>query len=158
MDDQNVKDETQEEEASDTVSTDDPQTSDGATVLLSLIELIKTNIDSLEKLQIEIRKQREMFDDSFNNDPVFREHTEKVKEANKVKSSTRQQIMKQPSVMQLSSHIKNMRQEMKERQASLSDYLQEYQRLTGATEIESSSGEILMIINSSKLKKDSSRK
>ena len=135
-----------------------PESSDGATVLLSLVELIKTNIDSIEKIQQDLRKQREMFDDSFVNDPVFREHSEKVKEANKTKSQTKQQIMKQPAVMQLSSHIKSMRQEIKERQASLSDYLQEYQRLTGATEIESNSGELLKIINSAKLKKDGSRK
>jgi hypothetical protein len=51
-----------------------------------------------------------------------------------------------------------MRQEIKERQASLSDYLQEYQRLSGATEIESNSGELLRIINSSKLKKEGSKK
>jgi hypothetical protein len=131
---------------------------DGATVLLSLEELIKTNIDSIEKIQQDLRKQREMFDDSFNNDPVFREHSEKVKEANKVKSQTKQQIMKQPSVMQLANHVKSMRQEIKERQASLSDYLQEYQRLSGATEIESNSGELLRIINSSKLKKEGSKK
>jgi DNA-binding transcriptional MocR family regulator len=66
--------------------------------------------------------------------------------------------MKQPSVMQLSNHIKQMRQEMKERQSALSDYLQEYQRLTGATEIETNSGDIMRIVNSSKLVKDSAKK
>jgi hypothetical protein len=66
--------------------------------------------------------------------------------------------MKQPSVMQLSNQIKSMRQEIKERQSSLSDYLQEYQRLTGATEIETSDGNILRIINSSRLVKESSKK
>jgi hypothetical protein len=135
-----------------------PSQGEGATVLLSLEEMIITNIDTLEKLQQEVRKHREMFDDSFNNDPVFREHTERVKEANKVKSATKQQIMKQPSVMQLSNQVKSIRQEIKERQSSLSDYLQEYQRLTGATEIESNNGDILRIVNSSKLIKDSSKK
>ena len=66
--------------------------------------------------------------------------------------------MKQPSVMQLSNHIKSMRQEIKERQSSLSDYLQEYQRMTGATEIESSSGDLLRIVNNSKLVKETAKK
>lgn len=147
---------------SDVVESETPEASntDGqqATVLLSLEELIKNNIDSIEKLNTELRKQREMFDDSFNNDPVFREHTEQVKEVTKVKSATKQQIMKQPSVLKLSNEIKNMRSEIKERQSSLSDYLQEYQRMTGATEIESNSGDMLRIVNSSKLIKDASKR
>lgn len=130
---------------------------DQSAVLLSLVELIKTNISSIDKLNLELRKQREMFDDSFNNDPVFREHSEKVKEANKTKSATKQQIMKQPSVMQLSNQVKSLRAEIKERQSSLSDYLQEYQRLTGASEIENDNGDLLRIVNSSKLVKDSGK-
>jgi len=126
-------------------------------VLLSLIELIKTNINSIDKLSLDLRKQREMFDDSFNNDPLYRDQTEKVKEANKVKSATKQQIMKQPSVMQLSNQVKSLRSEIKERQSSLSDYLQEYQRLTGASEIENDNGELLRIVNSSKLVKEGSK-
>ena len=155
MDDQTTDEVLEAEVVEVTTSSD---SSDQATVLLSLEELIKTNIDNLDKVQLELRKHREMFDDSFNNDPVFREHSEKVKEANKSKSATKQQIMKQPSVMQLSNQIKQMRQEMKERQSALSDYLQEYQRLTGATEIETNSGDIMRIINSSKLVKDSAKK
>lgn len=156
MDDQNATEEVVEAEVVEVETA--PADGDQATVLLSLQDLIKTNIDQLEKLQLDLRKQREMFEDSFNNDPVYREHTEKVKEVTKVKSATKQQIMKQPSVLQLSNHIKNMRQEIKERQASLSDYLQEYQRLTGATEIESNKGDLLRIVNSSKLVKESAKK
>ena len=166
MDDQNKTDEVVEAEVVDTDSSEvtpsdtssDAPVGEQATVLLSLEELIRNNIDSIEKIQLELRKQREMFDDSFNNDPVYREHTERVKEVNKTKSATKQQIMKQPSVMQLSNHIKSMRQEIKERQSSLSDYLQEYQRMTGATEIESSSGDLLRIVNNSKLVKETAKK
>lgn len=160
MDDQNTPQEVLEAEVVETEveTVASPVDGDQSTVLLSLVELIKTNIDNMDKLQLELRKHREMFEDSFNNDPVYREHTEKVKEVTKAKSATKQQIMKQPSVMQLSNQIKSMRQEIKERQASLSDYLQEYQRLTGATEIETNNGDILRIVNSSKLVKESAKK
>ncbi len=126
-----------------------------ATVLLNLEEMIKNNFDSLDKLNGELKKLREMFEDTFNNNPTYREHTEKVKEANKAKSSVRQQISKQPSVAQLADKIKSLRLDMKEREASLSDYLQEYQRMTGVNQIETRDGQVLEIINTSRLVKKS---
>jgi phosphotransferase system IIB component len=122
-----------------------------ADVLLSLEEMIKNNIESIDKLRNELKQLREMFDDSFANNPTYREQSEKVKEVNKVKSQTRQQIMNQPAVLQLSNKIKSSRSEIKERQGALSDYLKEYQRMTGATEIEGRDGKIREIINDAKL-------
>lgn len=120
-------------------------------VLLSLEEMIKNNIESLDKLRVELKQHREMFEDAFVNNPTYREHNERVKEANKVKSQTRQQITNQPSVLQMANKIKSMRSEMKERQSALSDYLKEYQRMTGANEIEGRDGKIREIVNDAKL-------
>jgi DNA repair exonuclease SbcCD ATPase subunit len=120
-------------------------------VLMSLEEMIKNNIESIDKLRNELKQQREMFEDSFNNNPTYRENSERVKEVNKVKSTTRQQIMNQPSVLQLANKIKSARAEIKERQGALSDYLKEYQRMTGATEIEGRDGKIREIVNDAKL-------
>jgi hypothetical protein len=122
-----------------------------AEVLLSLEEMIKNHIEGIDKLRNELKQQREMFEDAFNNNPTYRENSEKVKEVNKVKSQTRQQIMNQPAVMQLSNKIKSARAEIKERQGALSDYLKEYQRMTGATEIEGRDGKIREIVNDAKL-------
>lgn len=147
----------------DTTQTDDPvvvnsPSPDGteANILLSLEELIKSNITNLEKLREELKKTREMFEDSFNNDPTYREQNEKVKDANKQKSTTRQNIVNQPSVLQLNNKIKSMRSEIKERQMALSDYLKEYQRMTGATEIEVND-EIREIVSELKLVKRSGK-
>ncbi len=120
-------------------------------VLMSLEEMIKNNIESIDKLKNELKLQREMFEDSFANNPTYRENSEKVKEVTKVKSQTRAQIMNQPSVLQLANKIKSERSEIKERQGALSDYLKEYQRMTGATEIEGRDGKIREIINDAKL-------
>jgi hypothetical protein len=151
MDDQNVPaEEVLDAENTDTVT----EETDGSTqvdVLLSLEEMIKNNIESLDKLRTELKLQREMFEDTFSNNPTYREHSEKVKEVTKIKSQTRQQIMNQPSVLQLANKIKSARSEIKERQSALSDYLKEYQRMTGATEIEGRDGKIREIINDAKL-------
>lgn len=132
-------------------SVDAPQTNDQVTAMLSLEELIKNHIDSIDKLREEIKQQKEMFEDSFNNNPTYHEHTERVKEANKAKSSVRQQIAKQPSVAMLDQKIKDLRFDMSEQNKTLSDLLQDYKEQTGATQIETRNGQVLEIVSTSKL-------
>lgn len=132
------------------------KTTEQAEILINLDSLIKSNLKNMEGAREELRKLREMFDDAFNNDPVFREHSEKVKDVNKIKSETRAQIMKQPTVAQLAQKIKSIRQDMKESQMALSDYLLEYQRMSGANEIETEDGQVFEIVNSAKTVKRSS--
>ncbi|HVZ58878.1 MAG TPA: hypothetical protein VG935_03965 [Patescibacteria group bacterium] len=129
-----------------------------AAVLLNLEEMIKNYIESLDKLRLEKKKIAEMLEDSFVNNPVYRENAEKAKEALKVKNTTRQQIASQPSVIALSQKVKGLNADIKERQVALSDYLLEYQRLSGANEIEDSEGQIREIINSAKLIKRTAKK
>lgn len=130
-----------------------PAGSDQATVLLSLETLIKNNIASIDKLRDELRKHKQMLEDSFMNDAVYQEHLKLAKEAAKVKSATRAQILKQPQNIQLSNKIKNMSTEVKDKQFALSDYLLEYQRMTGVNEIEGDDGEVREIVNTAKVVK-----
>src|SRR5690348_2982620 len=97
-----------------------------STVILNLEEMIKSHLSSIDRLTEELKKHQGMLDDIFANDPTFRNHTEKAKEASRIKSQTKQQIMKQPQVADLASKVKNLRSEMKELKDALSDYLQEY--------------------------------
>ncbi|MEK7605322.1 MAG: hypothetical protein AAB478_02230 [Patescibacteria group bacterium] len=129
-----------------------------AAILLNLEEMIKNYIQSLDKLREEKKKIGEMLEDSFVNNPVYRENAEKAKEALKVKATTRQQIASQPSVIALSLKVKGLNSDIKERQVALSDYLLEYQRLSGANEIEDAEGQIREIINSARLIKRTAKK
>jgi len=129
-----------------------------AAILINLSEMIKNYIQSIDKIRIEKKKIQEMFEDSFVNNPVYRENAEKAKEAMKVKATTRQQIASQPSVIALGQKIKDTGRDLRERQIALSDYLLEYQRLTGANEFEDAEGQIREIINSAKLIKRSAKK
>lgn len=121
-----------------------------ASALMSLEELIKNHIKSIDKLKGELKQQKEMFEDSFNNNPTYREHVEKVKEANKAKASVRQQIAKQPSVAVLDQKVKDMRFDISEQNKTLSDLLQDYKEQTGATQIEVN-GKTYAIVSVSKL-------
>ncbi len=125
--------------------------SEDATVLLSLEEMIKNNIESLETLQGELSQVRGMFEDSFNGDPHFIEKSEEAKKVVKAKSEVKQRIMQQPAVKDLADKVKHLRSEISERRSALSDYLQEFQRMTGATQIEGRDGKIHQIVNTAKV-------
>ena len=92
-----------------------------------------------------------MFEDAFNSNPTYREHTEKVKDATKARASVRQQIIKQPSVALLKQKVDDMRFDINEQSKTLSDLLQDYREQTGATQIETRNGQILEIVSTSKL-------
>jgi len=126
-------------------------------IILDLEKLIKNHISSIDRIKIELKKHREMLEDVFINDPTYKLHAEKAKEANKLKSSTKQQIARQPNVANLLSKVKGMREEVKGLEGALSDYLREYQRLSGVNEIEGEDGEVREIVYVAKLVKRSSR-
>lgn len=128
-----------------------PAGADAVTALLSLEELIKNHIDSIDKLRQELKQHREMFEDAFNTNPTYREHTERVKEATKARSSVRQQIAKQPSVAMLKQKVDDIRFDINEQGKTLSDLLQDYREQTGATQIETKNGQILEIVSTAKL-------
>lgn len=128
-----------------------------ATVLLDLENLIKTHISGIDKRKDELKKLREMLTDIFVNDPTYQEHEKLAKEATKVKSATKSQLMKAPNAAGLVQKIKTMVAEAKEMDGALSDYLREYQRLSGASEIEGDDGQVREIIYVAKLVKKSSK-
>jgi hypothetical protein len=131
--------------------------SDQAAAMLSLEELIKNHIDSIDKLKDELKQSREMFEDSFNNNPTYKEHVENVKEVSKLKNSVKQQIAKQPSVATLEQKVKDIRFDINEKAKTLSDLLQDYKEQTGATSIETRNGQVLEIVSTSKLVRRNSK-
>lgn len=129
--------------------------SDNSQILTSLDEMIKAHVKSIDRLTKEVKEHREMVQDGFNNDPIFKEHDKAVKDATKIRQVTKAQIMKQPGVVDLSTKLKSLTSELKEKKNALSDYLLEYQKLSGANQIETDEGEVLEIINSARIVKKS---
>jgi len=129
----------------------------GAEVLLNLEQLVKSHITSIDSIKVELKKNREMLDDVLNNDATYKAHSEKAKEAAKVRAATKSQILKNPSVLTVSEKVKEMRTDLKDKQTALSDYLREYQRMSGSSEITGEDGEVREIVYVAKLVKRSSR-
>lgn len=158
MDDNDKKtDGVESDDPADSPKTAANESSGQAAAFLNLEELIKNHIDSVAKLREELKAQREMFEDSFNNNPTYKEHIEKVKEASKGKMSVKKQISSQPSVAVLAEKIKDLRLDLSEKNQTLSDLLKDYREQTGATQIETRSGQILEIVSTMKLVRRNSK-
>lgn len=130
---------------------DENTTPNQANVIIELENMVKSHLSSIDKIESEYSKHKGMLEDIFNNDPTFKTHAENAKEANRIKSKTKSEIMKQPQVADLAEKVKGMKQEMNELQSALSDYLREYQKMSGVNEIEGEDGEVREIIYVAKL-------
>lgn len=131
--------------------------SNDAILLVKIEEMIKTHMSQIDTLQEEITKYRDMVNDIFTNDETFQEHDKIAKEAARIRSNTKKEIMKRPDVADLDTKLKSVKSEQKELREGLSDYLREYQRLSGSNEIEGEDGEIREIVYTAKLVKRSSK-
>lgn len=120
------------------------------TVVNSLEEMIKAKVANMENLKKEKKKLREMIQDGLQNDAGFKEDDDRVKNATKVRSATKEMLMKMPSMKQLVDKVKSLTAELKEDKVSLSDYLLEYKRLTQATQLELFDGSTIEIVETAK--------
>ena len=126
-----------------------------AVLLVRIGEMIKTHISQIDTLGEDISKRKEMIDDIFGNDETYQEHDKIAKEAAKVRSATKKQIMKRADVADLSNKFAELKSEQSDLKNGLSDYLREYQRLSGSNEIEGEDGEIREIVSTMRLVKKS---
>lgn len=123
----------------------------GASVILNLEGLIKNHTSTVQRLREEAGKLTDILNDILENDPVYKEHAEAAKEASRIKTATKNQILKQPQAADVVGKLKTIKSEVKESNEALSDYLREYNRLSGLTEIEGDDGRIRSIIYIAKL-------
>ena len=111
-----------------------------AELLGNLESSIKEHIVSVDKSKTELKKLKEMLSDMFTNDSTYQLHDAAVKDATKIRTKTKSELLKQPAAADLNAKVKELSAEIKDFQNALSDYLREYQRLSGSNEIEGDDG------------------
>ncbi len=136
-----------------------PQTSDSSSVdILGEIEsMIKGHIRTIDSHKEEIKKHKEMLNSALAGDATYKLHEEEAKKASKQKAATKMQILKLPANDNLVKKVRELTSQLRETQNALSDYLREYQRLSGANEIEGEDGEVREIVYVAKLVKRPSK-
>src|SRR3989344_9121903 len=137
--------------ATDVTSEETIPQKDQALLVKRLEEMVKNHISSIDQLRKELTEQRDMLKSSFENDSTYQEHDQTAKEAAKVKSKTKQEILKRPEVAIIADKVKSLNDELRELNSALSDYLSEFQRASGLNQIEGEDGEIREIIFVAKL-------
>lgn len=133
------------------------QDNNQAIILTNLEDLIISHIASIEKTTNELKEQKDTLDNIFLNDPTYIEHLDTAKEAAKIKNATRLEILKRPDVAHVNESVKSMARDLKDLKQELSEYLREYQRLSGLNQIQDKDGEIREIVLTAKLIRRSAR-
>jgi len=118
---------------------------------LNLENLIKSYLSKIRNLKLTLKEKKKIYDDSFASDAVYYEQAEKAKEAVRIKTATKQEILKQSELTELAGSIFDIRAEIKEAEEILSDYLLQYQKSTGLSEIEGEEGETMLIVTKARL-------
>lgn len=140
------------EETSETIDIASESTSQNqASVSLSLENLIRGHLNTIERLKKEIGEHTDTLNNVLINDPTYKAHDEEAKKATKQKTATKGEIMKRPDVMQVNGKIKAAREEIKEQAQTLSELLAEYARSTGLDSIETEDGKVKKIVMTAKL-------
>lgn len=144
-------------EEAPTMAPDTTGNSQDASMILELETMIKNSMATTDRNKEELKKLKEMLESALGNDDAYKEASEKAKEAAKVKGKAKLNVLANPATRSINEKIKDMTQEIKELNTGLSEYLREYARLSGSTEIEGDDGDVREIIYVAKLIKKSKK-
>ncbi len=139
----------------DSVDTTLQSSDSDAIVVMNLQNLINETLNRINTISEEVKPLDEMISNVLENDQVYKKHMDDAKEAAKIRNATKSEIMKRPDVSNIANKVKEKKADMKEAKESLSEYLQEYARLTGQRQFETPEGTVQEIVYSAKLVKRS---
>lgn len=113
---------------------------------------VKQGIQNVRRVSEELKKAREMHKDALQGDAEYHKAEEELAEKRRALNAVKKKIEATPAVYALKEKIKSLVEEKKEEQLSLSDWLEDYKRVTHQGSIEFD-GDVLTIESNYKLKK-----
>ncbi|MBP9690577.1 hypothetical protein KBD81_00695 [Candidatus Woesebacteria bacterium] len=121
--------------------------------IMSLENMINGYILDLDKLQKDLKEQSSMLKDTFENDADFAAASEKVSDMQKIKKEVQDKLLQDPAISLLDAKVSDLKTEVKDVRQALSDYLQQYYRESGLTQITGADGEVREIVATARLVK-----
>lgn len=121
--------------------------------LINIESMINRFVGDMDKLREQMKTQKDMLNDAVRNDAEYAQVDMKVKEIGRVKTAAKQKVMKQPAVANIVERITSLKDEMKELQDGLSQYLQQYQKIANTNQLVAENGEIREIVTTHRLVK-----
>jgi hypothetical protein len=104
--------------------------------------MVRRRITLIEGAKKELQKLKEMYNDVFVNDAAYQDAEHEVKEATKKKKDVQAKISRQQAVADAASKMKEVKDQIKANEETLSQELMEYYRTAGVTEIEDADGNV----------------
>lgn len=126
---------------------------DQVALIHNLEELINSKLISIEETQKKTNEFKEMIDSIFENEPTFQQHSKEAKEAIRVKTNTKKEILKRPDVAQVTAKYNDAKAAFRDLKEDLSSLLQEYAQTTGRTQFELPDGSVNEIVYNARLVK-----
>ncbi len=124
---------------------------------INLESLINRYLKDIDGVREKVKMQKTMLDDAFNNDAGYAEANKKVKDVTKVRTGIKQKIQKQPAIVNITNEINGLKEELKDLQEGLSQYLQQYVLQSGNNQFTGEGGEVLEIVVSRRLVRKNSK-
>ncbi len=146
-----------EEVALQPVPTVDVPSDNAVAARLNLEGMIHRYLSDIEKIRGQMKTQKEMLEAAFQNDATYAQQDAVVKAEMKKKNEIKHKILKTPAVAIVNDKVKQLREEIKDAQEALSQYVQKYQESTGLNQIMSEDGEVREIVIVTKLVRKSSK-
>src|SRR3989344_1864882 len=120
---------------------------------LELESMINRYIEETDKLKAQLKTQKDMYNAVFENDATFSQTQEKEKEIKKNTTALKQKLVKQPAAVDISNRMKDLKMEIKDVQDTLSGLAEQYEKVSGLSQITQDDGNILQIVNTYKVVK-----
>jgi len=138
-------------------SEDESNTGDDALQMIDLEKTIKNFYDGVKMKREELKKLRDMINDTLETDKTFAIQQEKINDAKREQQATKDQLMSLSSVIEAKVELKNLGEEIKELDGYLSKNLLQYSEMTKKDSITMNDGETYQIKQSAKLVKQGAR-
>jgi len=124
---------------------------DSGITLISIESLITRSHAQLNSLKKEMNQFKDMLDSILDSNDEYRQKFETAKLATKERNAVKTEIMKDPKAQDIVKKLKDYRDQQKELKDALSDYLKQYQQLSGSNQIEGPDGVIREIVYTARL-------
>lgn len=124
-----------------------------ATTLISVESMIKSLSDRLAKLKEEAKEQRAIFKSVFDNNDDYQKIDQRVKDINQQKKKLKSQLLSQSSATSAKEKLDATKDQIREANQALSDYLAQYVTLSGTNQLEMDEGKMMRIVYTAKLVK-----
>lgn len=128
--------------STDEVIAEQPVSPNQGESLLEIESMILRFISDMEKLRGDIREQNDMFKSSYESDSTYSQKKEEADKIKKEVTATKQVLVKSPAAAHAEGKVKELKDELKGMQETLTTLLKQRQKLTENPQILRDNGEV----------------